>query len=274
MKNYTVFLVMFTLFGLSGCSSTKQVSEETAKRDGNKKTTVILEQIKSNELNYPKSLSFKANTEMIKGETTTSFKTSVRMVSDSVIWLSISAYGYEVARILSTPDSIKFVSRTDKTYYVGDYSFIENKLGVTFGFQELQSLIFAHSFGLESVEKVQRSNNTEQYVLSSIKQGKLKRLEKGKGEIDQDLEIVFTNWINPSSYAIEKVAVLDLKTQNRASIQYATLEKIDDYSLLASFKMNIIANENVEIESNFSKFEVNEPLRFPFKISSKYVQIK
>lgn len=272
MINRVLAISVILIMGFTGCKSSKNAENKT-RMVGNKKTHIIVNQILENEKLAPKTLSFKAPTEMISGDKTTSFKASVRMVTDSVIWISITAYSYEVARVLATPDTVKYFSRTDKKYFVGDYSFIEEKMGVKFNYFDLQALILARSFGLDKMEKIKRSNSNSNYILSSIKKGKLKKLER-RGVFDGEFEIVYTNWVNPENLQVERVDMWDMNSQNKASIQYSAFENIEQYVVLSAFKMNIIAQKSAEISSTFSKITVNEPLKFPFKISSKYEQIK
>ena len=266
-------VVILMGFSLVGCNPAKKTTQEN-RVVGNKKVSYILEQVQNNESSYPKYLSFKANSELVTPEKTVSFKISVRMATDSAIWMSITGYGVEVIRVLATPDSLKYFNRQDKKFYIGNYSFISDKMGVGFTFYDLQSLVLGHSFGLDNLDKINKTNSKSGYVLSSVNKGKLKRYTKGKLDIPEDVEVVFSNWINPDTYQVEKVSMLDLETQNQASIQYLTFENLSQYTLLSSFKMDIIADKKLVVNSKFSKFQVDKPLRFPFKISSKYEQIK
>ena len=272
MKQFITLFLIITL-GLTGCKNSKNTGSEKTPKEGNKKTSYILDKIQENESNSPKTLSFRSNTEVKTADKTTTFKASVRMVTDSVIWMSITAYSYEVARIIATPDSIKYVSRTDKKFYVGGYEFIQDKIGVEFNFTDLQSMLLARSFGLDGVESIKKLNNRGNYVLSSVKKRKYKKMEKGKLEFPGDLEIWYSNWINSENYQVEKVSLVDVNTQNKASIQYLSFEKLSKYMLLSSLKMNIIAGTESEITSEFSKFSVDQKLSFPFKISAKYEEI-
>ncbi len=258
---------------VSGCKNTSSTSAGKQRKLGNKKTQVIVSKILENELKNPKSVSFKANTEVVTKEKTTSFKANVRMVTDSVIWMSITAYSYEVARVLATPDTIKYVSRTAKNYFIGGYEFVEKKLGVDFSFYDLQSLILAHSFGLSDSIEIKKRNTKDSYVLSSLNKHTLKKMQKGKEAFPVNIEVLYSNWVNPDNYQVEKVQLMDVSSQNMASIQYTSFENIQDMMVLASFKMSIIAKEKSEINSEFSKITVNESLSFPFKISSKYEAI-
>ncbi len=266
-----VYMMIVALIGFAGCKSVEKSSDVV--EVGNKKTNYIVEQVQLNDSKHPKTLSFKANSELKTEDKSTSFKATVRVTVDSAIWISITAYSYEVARILATPDTLKFVSRTEKNYYIGGYAYLTSKLGVDFSFYDLQSLLLANSFGLDEIEDIRRSNSKRSYVLSSVKQGELKRIEQGKVDLGKEIEMVFTNWINPKTYQVEMIEILDLSTQKKASIQYSSFENIDDYMILSAFKMNIFTGKNSSITSEFSKIEINQALNFPFKISSKYEQI-
>lgn len=269
--NYLIIIVLLS-FAFVGCKGTKSPSNRGGKV-GNKKVHEIVQNVQEVELNRPKSLSFKANADVLFNDKTTSIKASVRMVTDSAIWISITAYSYEVARVLATPDSLKYVSRTDKKYFEGDYEFIKTKMGVEFTFYDLQSLLLAQSFGLSDPSNISKRTDKNYYILSSLNKKELKNIEKGKELITPDIEVLYSNWINPESFRTEKVNLLDVNSQNSASIQYLTFENLSNYSLLSSFKMNIIAKTPTEINAKMSKFTVDGPLRFPFKISSKYEQI-
>lgn len=255
-----------------GCKSGKETVRKGGKV-GNKKTIEIVEKVQQVEANKPRSLSFKMAVSIKNEESTTSLRASVRMVRDSVIWLSITAHSYEVIRLVATIDSIKYVNRPEKNYYLGNYDFIEEKLGISFGFNQFQSLLLARSFGLDAPENINKRNDKNYYVLSSLNKHQLKKMEKGKNTPLSDSEVLFTNWVNPETFQVEKVSLMEVNSKNKATIQYMTFDSIDVYTLLTSFKMQVLADKNMEVSAQISKYNLNIPLKFPFKISSKYEQI-
>ncbi|MGB0391228.1 MAG: DUF4292 domain-containing protein [Salibacteraceae bacterium] len=269
-----VFLILFVLStAITGCKSSQKANQNKGGKVGSKKVVEIVENITSEEAKVPKFLSFKADASINMDKTNQSVKLSVRMVKDSAIWISITSFKYEAIRILATPDSIKFLNRKEKKYYSGDYSFVQNKMGVELGFNEVQSLLYGHSFGLKKAESISKRNDKNHYVLSTLSKREAKNVEKGKEWQTDDVEVLFTNWINPENFKTEKVNMKDINTENNASIQYLTFENISNFLLLSSFKMNIIAKTNTDVEVKMNKFNVEGPLKFPFKISSKYVPI-
>jgi hypothetical protein len=256
-----------------GCKPSKNTTQSKGGKVGSKKVIEIVENIGVAEANAPHYLSFKADATIKTVESTQSVKVSARIVKDSAIWLSITAFKYEAFRILATPDSIKFLNRKGKEFYAGDYGFVQAKMGVELGFKEIQALLYGHSFGLEEAESISKRNDKNHYVLSTLTKKAAKNVEKGKEWQTDDVEVLFTNWINPENFKTEKVNMTDINTQNNASIQYVTFDNISNYLLLSSFKMNIIAKTSMDVEVKMNKLAVEGPLKFPFHISSKYVQI-
>ena len=71
---------------------------------------------------------------------------TLRMVSDSLIWMSVSALGLEVGRALFTPDSVKFIFKLKNKYFAGDYSYLKNFIPVDVDFNILQSMFLDKFF--------------------------------------------------------------------------------------------------------------------------------
>lgn len=263
-----VIIISIVVFTFVSCASKRKVDSNGAFAS-NKKVETILDSLIVTEANIPKTLTFKSNVSFNAEGKNTSLKTYVRMVPDSAIWISISAYSIEVARILAMPDSLSFLSKTDKKYYTGNYDFIFNKLGVKLGFVELQAVLLGHSIGAIGEAQIQKRNDKEFYVLSTHKKSQIKRLVNGKA-VNTEGEIAYSNWVNSNTYQIEKVAMVDMSNQNSAHIHYASFEKNGPYHILKQLQMHIIAGKEITVEANNSKVIINQPTRMPFKISSKY----
>lgn len=271
MKN--VFAILTVFLALAGCKSTKNTTESEGGKVGSKKVVEIVSNINEVEATAPKYLAFKADAQIKTPEKNQSVKASVRMVKDSAIWISITAFKYEAFRILATPDSLKYLDRTNKKFYVGDYGFIQSKVGVELGYKEIQALLYGHSFGLDEATSINKRNDKKHYVLSALNTRKARNVAKDREWMTEDVEVLFSNWINPENFKTEKVNMKDLSSENNASIQYLTFENISDQLLLSSFKMDIIAKTTTGVEVKMNKISVEGPLKFPFNISSKYEQI-
>ena len=74
----------------------------------------------------------------------TKINAQIRIKKDSVIWISVKApLGIEVFRTMITPDSIYYMSRMNKTYFVKNISHIKEVVKADVSFIKLQEILFA-----------------------------------------------------------------------------------------------------------------------------------
>jgi hypothetical protein len=65
---------------------------------------------------------------------------NLRMEFDKTLWLSASIL-VPIAKLLITPTRVGFYEKFQKTYYNGDLSFINEQLGTTYSFSDLQNIL-------------------------------------------------------------------------------------------------------------------------------------
>ena len=63
---------------------------------------------------------------------------SLRMVKDSIIWLNFSKLGFPIAKLIITPQYVKFYEKIGKTSFEGDFKLISSWLGTDFDFEKIQ----------------------------------------------------------------------------------------------------------------------------------------
>ena len=187
MRSSCVFLLV--LLCLVSCRSVKEVTE--SRRDlPNITEGKLFKNIISNELDYNTIYAKKVDLFLKDSKSSHSLKAILRIQRDSFIWISVSAsLGVDVARLLLTPDSVKFVSPREKKYFVSDYSYFAERFDVGLTFDCFQRILTNQFFDFESCTtetargkryKFDRSGND--YVLYSLEEKalgrKLKKLYK------------------------------------------------------------------------------------------------
>lgn len=204
-----------------------------------------------------------------------SFNVSVRCRKDSVIWLSISKLGIDAARVLITKDSVKFtLGLTEKKYFTGDFSYINQMLHADLDYDMLQALLFGNSSAFyddDSKLKPGRDRNTCQYFLSTIRKHHLKRITSGQEPAGDSYQTIN---LDPSTFKIVTLDFTDIHTNRKFNASYSDFRAVDKY--LAPFKLiyNITAEKNIKADIEYSKIIINEPQSFPFKIPSSYERIQ
>ena len=204
-----------------------------------------------------------------------SFSVSVRCRKDSVIWLSLSKLGIDAVRILITKDTVKFtMGLTEKKYFIGDFSYINQMLHTDLDYDMLQALLFGNSAAFHDDDdklKPGRDRSTCQYFLSTVRKRHLKRISQGT---EIPAESYQTIWLDPNTFKISTLDFTDIQTKRKFSAAYSDFKKVDKY--LAPFKLlyTISAEKNIKADISYSRISINEPQNFPFKIPPSYERIE
>lgn len=103
-----------------------------------------------------------------------SFKVNARMRRDSAIWLSITpALGVEAARIMLTPDSVRFLSKVpgNRFGFVGDYAAFDSVLGTELSYDMAQRILTGEGINLldEDSKYVSKVDGREHLLISKYK---------------------------------------------------------------------------------------------------------
>lgn len=234
----------------------------------------LSQRMTENELDYTFATA-KFNCELTIDGEEHSFNVSVRTRKDSVIWMSISKLGIDAARVLITKDTVKFtLGLTEKKYFVGDFSYINDKLHADLDFDMLQALLFGNSaefYDEDEKLKPGRDKRNCQYFLSTVRKKHVKRIIKGS---EQPKESFQTIWLDPGTFKIVMMEFDDVETKRKFNACYEDFKPVDKY--LAPFKMlyNITAEKNIKADIKYARISINEPQRFPFNIPSSYERIE
>jgi hypothetical protein len=201
MKLRFGFVLVLLIGTLLACKAKKPVAE-THTPEFSKRTQQVLEKMDSVAF-VPENVSYKSNVKVSSGNKTNSFKATIRIQKDSLIWMSIVAFGMEGARLLATPDSFFIINRIDKKNYSGNYAYLEEQLQIDMDFQTLQSILLANALALDDFDKIRRSTDKDFYMLSSMRKKRLKKAQEKNYKADQ--ELVFSNWVSPRNLQIDEI---------------------------------------------------------------------
>ena len=182
---------------------------------------------------------------------------NVRIKKDSAIWLSFSKVA-EVARGMITQDSIVFIDRFHKEYYVFNYE----ELSTKFNFKIDYSLIQAMIIGDLNQQIEQEEGIMEEGNFFKIRQ--------------VDGNVVIDNYINKSFMKLERVEMIEVPTKNTMSLNYGDFQLLDEnpFPFSGIVFLNYISGGQAfttKIAFNYEKAEfVDRKMKLPFNIPDKY----
>ena len=139
IKSITLSLILFALIG---CKAKQNISSTIVTIPVSHETETIAEQSDSlmyKKLNY-NWISYRANAD-ISNIDQKNLNLFVVNRKDSIIYITVSKLGLEGGRFVLTPDSVKFLNHVNSNYYVGNYSILEQLIGIKANFYTIQSLL-------------------------------------------------------------------------------------------------------------------------------------
>ena len=291
-----IFLLIVTCFSLGSCRVSKNLSPKNELEQHN--TQFLIKAVKNAEFNC-EWLSTKASVDVEMNGSKQSFKANLRLKKDSIIWLSLTpALGIEVMRIVLTKDSLKYVDKLKKNFFIGTFKEINANFDTDFNFDLFQNFFLGNPVEMDPNNKYMSTIDGKRYLLSTKTKPKVRRAiglkkdelknaspdstlnfhiqqrkyDKVKG--DEDDLLIVRYWIDPTTYKVSSLLVNDLKRSGALEINFNNFVEENGglYPLNAKLFL-AIPGRNFDVSTEYRIPKINEPQRFPFKVPEKYEQI-
>ena len=264
---FGLMLISF-LFIASACSLSKRTIKAPLKEMG---AEYLFQNLKSHELKYD-FLSARFSASFLQDKKSTTFSGQIRIQRDSAIWISISPImGIEMVRVLITPDSIKFMNRIDKSYFVDNFDYINTLINSTLDYDMLQSFLTGNDFSFYENSSFRAGIDNEEYKLITTNRQKLKKYVRNHQEISIPIQNI---WLNAETFKISKVLIREL-TPNGRKVEGFYEYSMNQGQLMPAkvrFDLETMDHKNT-IEMDYSKISISDDLSFPFTIPDKYRRV-
>ena len=257
-------LLIAIIFILCSCSTNKSTSNLRTLSANHIIREVERNQFEFDNLETKFNVRLEGNNIGLKGQ--------LRMQNDSVIWVSLSLkLGIEVARVMITEDSVKFINRTNKTYFVESVDNLQEQFQerlpseVTIGL--IQDLLVGNDILLSKNDKFKITIDDNNYKLESDRN---------------------TFWITPKTFKVKSCQLSAVSYQQSAissqqstvngqrstvSVSYDNFQEINGNLLPTKIILNTNEDFDINLEIDYSEVKTGEKLEFPFNISKKFKKI-
>ena len=206
-----------------------------------------------------KTVDAKLKVNFNNGKINQSLTVNLLIDKDKVIWLKGTKF-ITIFKAKITPTSVSYYSPFAKNYFEGDFSMIEQLLGVKINFEQLQNLFLGQS--LLDVKEVDQTveivNN--RYILSPEKQAEL-------------FAIFFT--INPSHFKLDEQSIINVAKNLRLDIKYPSYNLIN--KVVFPSEINIKAKKSdsfTDIDIIYKSVEFNTDLKMSYDIPNGYKRLE
>ncbi|TLU97841.1 DUF4292 domain-containing protein [Dyadobacter luticola] len=185
---------------------------------------------------------------------------NIRMKQDSTIWISVTGVGLEVARGIITRDSIIFMDKIHRDYFVFNYAQLSKQYNFDLNFELLQAVIIGN-LPFEQQPDSRFVKQKDFYILKQV---------KDRLEVD--------NYISESTLKLSRLQATEVPTQNTFTLDYEDFKDVSSFLFpftsmihlnVKSAKDQQVNETNMRIKHNKVEL-VNENPGFPFKVPSGY----
>lgn len=276
------FCVVSVLF--SSCSSHRKIAKkryDIAPISVNKLLNAVDTSALDFEYLFAKKMDLSLTT--MEGEKK-NFKATLRMKKGAFMQFSLTApLGIEVARILITEDSLKFVNYYNKEYLLTDFDFLKENIDSNLSYDFVESIFTNSFFNVNSIDKYsvnyKLSIDSSTYVLSSYHEKKLNRKVKKiykKRNLDKDYIILNQKtYINPDNFRISKTSIEDMDEGTAVYVEYKNYKHFLSYFFPSDISFILkLADGNVSISIEYQKVEFDVETKANLRIPKKYKMIK
>jgi len=250
-----VLVLLIFSFVLSACGGS-----QSALKENDLKTETLKAIIK----NYNKSNpAFKTMRGRIKGtydngSEQQTINVSYRFQKDKTLWMSAKFAGLiQVAKMMITPENIKFYEKIDNSYFDGNFKLVSAFLGMELNYSQLQNL-----FTGQALKNIKISNTDFQTAENYFQ--------------------MVTNYDN----GLTQFLLLDAKTfkikqqtlslrDKQIKVSYKSYQVVNGQSFPEEFV--ILAgdtNQQIQITLIYKNIKLNDKLKFPFSFPNNYTPIQ
>lgn len=250
-KIATIFILMLLLVN---CKSSKSViaSGEASDKLSAKQ---VIKQHQKNDTDF-ETLQAKVRIDITQNQKEQGSTFNLRIEKDKVIWLSAKL---GLARMMITPEKVRFYSKLDNEYFDGDYDLLSDFAGVELDFQKVQNILLGQAIFSLKDEPHTVSVNDNSYALQPKDQNAL-------------LELFYL--INPSHFKMDSLQLFQQLKNRILQVDYKSYQEVDKQVLPKNIKIIAVEDtDEVAITMEFKSMSLNEEVRFPFKIPSGYKEI-
>ncbi|HMQ46631.1 MAG TPA: DUF4292 domain-containing protein [Saprospiraceae bacterium] len=252
-----VFWLLLLALVASNCSSTKKGNSSNSKL---LEAEALVQQMDQSKIK-PEWFGAKVQIGYTGEDQSFSATANIRMRKDSLVWLSVKKFGFELGRLLVTRDSVYMLDRINNEYTVSSLNTLAKDYGLPPDLSRLQDF-FLGNLVVFSGSELKLSSADGHYLLESI----------------SSFPKIQTNYaIDQKDRVLRKMEMNDPVNEQKVIVQleeYGLLEDAQNFSYLRNLAVDSRDNGKMQVELKFSKVEIDVPQSVQFSVPDRYTRSK
>lgn len=194
-----------------------------------------------------------------------SFKTSVRMVSDSALNALITFAKIPIFNSLITKDSVKVTNKRKKCYILRDLNYMKATFGTEFTHRNLEELFLGWPLGYDKKLEYYRLKDPYHYKMCTHSAKMIERMTP------EDAELIVSYELSKDAKQLEKAIITSLADSTEILLTYNGRQLVNGYQIPVEMLLNIRTPKgDVNMEMTYKKVRINEKEEIHFVIPDSY----
>ncbi len=247
-------ILLACTLALTGCSTTKKTTAGAAKE---RSAAYIMNRLDNNRLDA-QFMDAKVRIDYSDDYLSMKASATIRWQKDSLLWVAVKKLGFEVARMMVTPDSIYIIDRLNNEYGVYDLRYLEETYSLPASFDLLQQLLLGNVFFFRP-ENVEVLIQGADYVLKEDAYAR-----------------ALSYQLDNRDFVLRQMAFEDKQASRSLNLFLEDYENIRGKQLFSYFRnFNIYTQEtgNVQLGIKFAQVELDVPKNISFEIPRRYTRM-
>lgn len=265
-RNFSLLLLLFISSVLFSCA--KNMTEEivVVEKLHKRKERELVAVLDSLALVKPKTFYSKLSVDFKDTSTNISFKTSLKIVTDSAVNAIITYAKIPIVTAMITTDSIIVVNKRDKCFERQTLTYIKDKFGIDFSYQNIEELFLGRPLDYNVDQKYFVVHDPYNYSISSHKKRERKRLDRKSKE-----DIIINYILSNDAKELSKTTIVSPSDSTEIVVDYKSRKLVKDINVPYEVLIKIATPRNIMyIKLEYEKVEVDEPQELLIIIPEKY----
>lgn len=235
-------------------------------------TNKIIDSVQAHRIDFT-YLSSKLNVDAEFPGDSKSFKVTMRIRRDSVIWLSITALNIVVAQANITKDSVKVLDKFHKKYYPRGFNYLNDLFDTELDYAMLQDILTGNAMSFDPTEKFKSPADSSYYYLTTLRKRKLRKaLEQDR--VYKKHPVIYQYKFYPKNFKPYQVWINDVNDTTTLDVRYLQYDGLDSIPTPADIEVEALKGpKKVKLKIEYKRTKLNEKLEFPFNVPDGYEKL-
>lgn len=191
---------------------------------------------------------------------------TIYIENNQKVWMNLTALFIGVARGIATPEGIRGLDRTSKSYIDSDFDYLNNLLNVNFiDYKALEKILMGRTFVRISDSQFTLTQNAQGFKMASNTNQKIitdEKIREYKIALQYD-----------TNYDLLSVQLKDVLSPDELEISYSNWDEFNGIRLPKNVKIIIKGSKNSQILLENTKFDFSK-METPYSVPASYKKIE